>query len=123
MSVMLKSKIRRASVTDVNIDYEGSITSDSKLMAEANILPYEQVEVLNISNGARFTTYAVEGERGEIYLNEAAARLATKGDIIIILAYCHIEDNEARNLIPKLVYVNEKNTITETKQAVEAITL
>ena len=123
MRVMLKSKIHRACVTDVNIDYEGSITIDKKLMEEADILPYERVEVLNINNGARFTTYAIEGEKGEICINGAAARLALKGDIVIILSYCHVEDDEARKFIPRLVYVDAKNTIAETKRAAGAITL
>ena|SRR3989338_260114 len=122
MRIMLKSKIHRASVTDANINYEGSITIDRKLMAAADILPYEQVQVLNVNNGARFETYAIEGEKGEICLNGAAARLAVKGDIVIILTYCHVEDDEARNFIPKLVYVDNKNAITETKRAVGAIT-
>ncbi len=122
MRIMLKSKIHRARVTDANIDYEGSITIDKKLMEAADILPYEQVQVLNINNGARFTTYAIEGEKGEICLNGAAARLAAKGDIIIILSYCHVEDDEACNFMPKLVYVDEKNAITETKRAVSTIT-
>jgi len=120
MRVMLKSKIHRARITQVDIDYEGSITIDRRLMEEADILPYEQVQVLNLNNGARFTTYAIEGENGEICLNGAAARLVTKGDIIIILAYCHVEDSEARNFTPKLVYVDNKNVITEVKRAVEA---
>ncbi len=117
MRIMLKSKIHRARVTWLNIDYEGSITIDKKLMEEAEILPYEQVQVLNINNGARFTTYAIEGKRGsgEIGINGAAARLATKGDLVIILSYCHVDDEEAYNLVPKLVYVDVQNTITETK--------
>jgi aspartate 1-decarboxylase len=118
---MLKSKIHRAHVTEVNINYEGSITIDKKLMEEADILPYEQVQVLNINNGARFSTYAIEGESGEIGIQGAAARLAAQGDIVIILAYCYVEDNEARNTIPKLVYVDDKNAITKTKQVVGAI--
>ena len=122
MRVMLKSKIHRACVTEVNIDYEGSITIDKKLMEEADILPYEQVQVLNINNGARFTTYAMEGESGEVCLNGAAARLAAKGDTIIILSYCYVEDDEAHNFAPKLVYVDAENAITKTKRAVEAIT-
>ena len=122
MRVMLKSKIHRACVTEVNIDYEGSITIDKKLMEEADILPYEQVQVLNINNGARFTTYAMEAESGEVCLNGAAARLVAKGDTIIILSYCHVEDEEAHNFAPKLVYVDAENAITKTKQAVEAIT-
>ncbi len=123
MRVMLKSKIHRARVTDANIDYEGSITIDRKLMEAADILPYEEVQVLNINNGARFTTYAIEGEQGEICLNGAAARLAVKGDIVIILSYSYVEDGEARSLVPKLVYVDTKNAITETKRAVGALTL
>ena len=121
MRIMLKSKIHRARVTETNIDYEGSITIDKKLMEEADILPYEQVQVLNINNGARFATYAIEGECGEICLNGAAARLVTKQDTVIILSYCHVDDSEARNFIPKLVYVDAKNAIKETNRAVEAI--
>ena len=121
MRIMLKSKIHRARVTDVNIDYEGSITIDRKLMEEADILPFEQVEVLNVNNGARFTTYAIEGESSEICINGAAARLVAIGDTIIILAYCSVEDNEARDFTPHLVYVDDRNTITETKHVVEAI--
>ena len=120
MRAMLKSKIHRAHVTQVNIDYEGSITIDKKLMDEADILPYEQVHVLNINNGARFTTYAIEGESGEICLNGAAARLVAKGDTVIILTYCQVEEDEARNFMPKLVYVNDKNIITNVKRAIEA---
>ena len=121
MRIMLKSKIHRARVTDVNIDYEGSITIDKKLMEEADIIPYEQVHVLNINNGARFTTYAIAGESGEICINGAAARLAAIGDTVIILSYCHVDDEEAHDFTPTLVYVDAKNTITETKRAVGAI--
>ena len=123
MRVMLKSKIHRAHVTEANIDYEGSVTIDSRLMEAADILPYEQVQVLNINNAARFTTYAIEGEKGEICLNGAAARLAIKGDIVIILSYCHVEDDKARNFKPKLVYVDSKNAVSETKRGIEAIPL
>jgi aspartate 1-decarboxylase len=113
MRIMLKSKIHRAHVTDANIDYEGSITIDKRLMAEADILPYEQVQVLNINNGVRFDTYAIEGreDSGEICMNGAAARLAVKGDTIIILSYCHVSDEEARNIKPKLVYVDANNAV------------
>jgi len=122
MRIMLKSKIHRARVTKVALDYEGSITIDKKLMEEADLLPYEQVQVLNTNNGARFTTYAVEGESGEICINGAAARLAAKGDVILILSYCHVEDDEARSFRPKVIYVDAKNTIIEAKRMVEAIT-
>ncbi|MFC1919053.1 aspartate 1-decarboxylase [Chloroflexota bacterium] len=123
MRTMLKSKIHRARVTDANIDYEGSITIDRKLMKEADILPFEQVHVLDVNNGARFTTYAIEGESGEICLNGAAARLVTKGDIVIILSYCYIGEEEARSFNPKLVYVDDKNAIVESKRAYATITL
>ena len=115
MRIMLKSKIHRAHVTDANIDYEGSITIDKKLMAKADILPYEQVHVLNINNGARFSTYAIEGKEdsGEICLNGAAARLVVRGDNVIILSYCHVSDEEARNFTPKIVYVDAKNAVVQ----------
>ena len=121
MRTMLKSKIHRAHVTETNINYEGSITIDQKLMEEADILPFEQVQVLNLNNGARFDTYAIEGDKGEICINGAAARLALKGDIIIILSYCYVDDDEARNFIPRLVYVDANNAITETKGAVKPV--
>ena len=123
MRTMLKSKIHRARVSGLCLDYEGSITIDKKLMAEADILAYEQVQVLNINNGARFTTYAIEGKEasGQICLNGPAARLAKKGDAIIILSYCQVEDSEAMNFMPKLVYVDAKNSIIQTKRAIEAI--
>jgi aspartate 1-decarboxylase len=113
MRTMLKSKIHRARVTDANINYEGSITIDRKLMTAADIVPYEQVHVLNINNGARFTTYAIEGAEGsgEICLNGAAARLAVKGDLVIILTYCNIPEEETKNYRPKIVHVDENNAM------------
>ena len=123
MRIMLKSKIHRAHVTEVNINYEGSIAIDKHLMEAADILPYEQVQVLNVNNGARFETYAIEAEpdSGVISIRGAAARLAAVGDIVIILSYCHLEEAEAHDFAPKLVYVDQKNAITKTKQAVRAI--
>ncbi len=123
MRAMLKSKIHRARVTDANIDYEGSITIDKKLMEAADILPYERVEVLNINNGARFDTYAIEGEKGEICINGAAARLAVKGDIVIILSYTYVTEEEAHNHTPKLVYVDAKNAIIQRKEVDKILTL
>lgn len=113
MRTMLKSKIHRATVTDANIDYEGSITIDRKLMEAADIIPYEQVHVLNINNGARFSTYAIEGEAGsgEICLNGAAARLAVRGDLVIILTYTQVPEEATKNYRPKIVYVDAKNAI------------
>jgi len=123
MRTMLKSKIHRARVTSLSLDYEGSITIDKRLMAEVDILPYEQVQVLNLNNGARFTTYAIEGIRdsGQVCLNGASARLAKKGDIILILAYCQVEDSEAINFLPRLVYVNSQNKIVETRRSIETM--
>jgi len=121
MRVMLKSKIHRATVTDANINYEGSITIDRKLMQAANILPYEQVHVLDVNNGSRLTTYAIEGESGEICLNGAAARLVNKGDIVIILTYADYLEEELKNYHPKLVYVDSKNKITSTKGVIERV--
>ena len=119
MRKMLKSKIHRARVTGLDIEYEGSITIDKRLMQAADILPYEQVEVLDLHNGARFNTYAIQGdEEGEICLNGAAARLAARGDTIIILAYCYLSDDEALNLMPTLVKKNKKNALVANRQPV-----
>jgi aspartate 1-decarboxylase len=117
MRYMLKSKIHRARVTDVNVSYEGSITIDKELMEAADIIPYERVEVLNVNNGARFTTYAIEGKRngGDICINGAAARLAAKGDIVIILTYHDLSNAEAEKFHPLKVYVDNKNKITSVE--------
>jgi aspartate 1-decarboxylase len=114
---MLKSKIHRARVTRCNVDYEGSITIDKELTEAADLLPYEKVDVLNINNGARFHTYVIEGERGsgEICLNGAAARLVAKGDIVIILSYHVVTEDEAVTATPRLVYVDSENRIVDTK--------
>jgi aspartate 1-decarboxylase len=118
---MLKGKIHRATVTDCNVNYEGSITIDRKLMKATDILPYEQVHVLDVNNGTRLTTYAIEGESGEICLNGAAARLVHKGDIVIILTYSEMTEEEAQSYHPKLVYVDAKNRITDTKGVMEKV--
>jgi len=111
MRTMLKSKIHRARVTDANIEYEGSITIDRTLMEAADILPYEMVHVLDLNNGARLETYAIEGEPGEICINGAAARAISKGDTVIILAYHGLSEEEANRCAPELVYVNSENDI------------
>ena len=117
MRAMLRSKIHRARVTEVNVDYEGSITIDKNLMEAADILPYERVDVLNINNAARFSTYAIEGNRGsgQICLNGAAARLAAKDDIVIILSYHDVPEDEAATVTPRLVYVDSENRIVDGK--------
>ena len=114
MRIMLKSKIHRAIVTEANVDYEGSVTIDAALMDAADILRFEQVHVLDIDNGARLQTYAIEGERGSgvICLNGAAARLIGEGDMVIILAYDQLTEDEARLHRPHLVYVDGRNRIT-----------
>ncbi len=117
MRTMLKSKIHRARVTGCNVGYEGSITVDKDLVEAADLFPYEQVNILNVNNGARFHTYVLEGERGsgEICLNGAAARLVAKGDIVIILSYQILNDDEATTAAPTLVYVNSENHIIDIK--------
>ncbi len=117
MRTMLKSKIHRARVTRCNVDYEGSITIDKDLIEAADLLPYEQVDILNINNGARFHTYVIEGEKGsgEICLNGAAARLVAKGDIVIILSYHAVTEDEVATSTPILVYVDSENRIVDTK--------
>ena len=119
MRIMLKSKLHRVRITDANIDYEGSISIDKNLMDAADILPYEQVQVLDVNNGARFTTYAIEADRGsgEICVNGAAARLVAKGDIAIILTYTNVEETETLDYHPKLVYFDSNNNITRTGES------
>ena len=119
MRTMLKSKIHRARVTEVNLDYEGSITIDERLMREADLLPHEQVHVLNLNNGARLTTYVITGKReGEICLNGASARLAAKGDTVIILSYCQVEEAKAQDFAPKLVLVNARNAVVKSVEVI-----
>ena len=108
---MLYSKIHRARVTDANLNYVGSISIDKELIKEANLLINKEVQILNIHNGERFSTYVIEGKKGEICLNGAAARKVAVGDIVIILAYASMDINEARAHQPKIVHVNDKNEI------------
>ena len=120
MRTMLKSKIHRATVTEANIQYEGSITIDRDLMEAADMLPYEQVHVLDIDNGSRLETYVIEGERGSgvICINGAAARLVSAGDKVIIISYQTISEADAINLNPKLVYVDSRNRIVQKHKEV-----
>ena len=107
----MKSKIHRATVTQCDLNYEGSITVDTDLLDQAGILPHEQVDVLNINTGARFTTYAIEGKRGSgiIGINGAAARLAQVDDLVIICAYARMEEREAKTFTPNVLIMNEHN--------------
>jgi len=108
---LCKSKIHRATITDANLHYKGSITIDEELMELADILPYERVQVVNCNNGARLETYAMPGERGkgEICLNGAAARLGQPGDIVIIISYAMMSDEEAKGYKPRIVHVDANN--------------
>lgn len=110
---LLKSKIHRATVTDANLNYQGSITIARDLMDAANILPYEKVGILDVNNGERFETYVIEGpaKSGMICLNGAAARLVQPGDLVIIVAYASMPPEEAKTWKPTVVHVNEKNEI------------
>jgi aspartate 1-decarboxylase len=111
MRWMCKSKIHRATVTEANLAYEGSITVDETLMEAANVVPYEMVQVFNINNGQRFETYAIPGPKnsGVICLNGAAARLGVVGDKVIIISSAMVEESEVPSYSPQVVFVNEKN--------------
>ncbi len=118
---MMKGKIHRATVTDSNLDYEGSITIDSHLMDNANIIPYEQVDIYNVTSGERFSTYAIRGDKnsGVICINGAAAHKARKGDIIIIATYASLDEKELEKFKPAKAYVDGANRIkTQLLQAV-----
>jgi aspartate 1-decarboxylase len=111
---MMKSKIHRATVTRADLHYVGSISIDHELMAEAQILPYEQVVVLDLDNGARFETYAIEGAAGEICLNGAAARLVTPGDKVILITYGDYDAQELEDYVPIVVHVDAQNRPVST---------
>jgi aspartate 1-decarboxylase len=107
----LKSKIHRATITEANLHYEGSISIGPDLLDTAGIQPFEKVSIYNVNNGERFETYAILGKKGEICLNGAAAWKGKVGDIIIIACYCFITPEEASQFLPKLVYVDDKNEV------------
>jgi aspartate 1-decarboxylase len=119
LRVMMKSKIHRATVTQADLNYEGSLTIAQELMQAADILPYEMVHVYNISNGERFETYAIEGEAGSgvICLNGAAARKGAPGDLIIITTYATYEAAELMEHHPKVVLVDKRNRLKATASA------
>ena len=111
--IMKKSKIHSATITGLELYYEGSVTIDSKILSEANILPNEQIQVVNINNGKRFISYAISGESGSgiIELNGPAARLASLGDKIIIISYANYDDKEILTYTPNIVILDQNNTI------------
>lgn len=110
---MMKSKIHRATVTQADLHYVGSLTIDADLMDSANLLPGERVDIVDIDNGARLSTYVIEGPRnsGVIGINGAAARLISPGDLVIIIAYAMVTDEEAAKLEPRVVFVEGKNKV------------
>jgi len=112
---MFKAKIHRATVTEANLNYVGSITIDKLLLEASGILPGERVQIVNNNNGARLETYVIEGEPGSgvICLNGAAARHVHVGDNVIIIAYCWLDAEEAKTFKPSVVFVNDKNAISE----------
>jgi len=116
---MMKSKIHRATVTDANLHYVGSVTVDPELMAAADILENERVDVLDVTNGNRLTTYAIPGApgRGEICLNGAAAHLVSRGDLVILVTYAEFEEEEARRHVPRTIFVDAKNRILSGAEA------
>ena len=115
---MLKSKIHRATVTGADLHYEGSITIDLNLMEASDIIPYEAVVIWNVTNGNRFETYAIEGERGSgvICINGAAARLVAPKDLVIIASFVNMENAEALQYEPKLVFVDDQNRMLPTRK-------
>ena len=108
---MMKAKLHRATVTEANLNYVGSITIDSELLKKANILPGEKVQIVNNNNGARLETYTIEGEpnSGVLCLNGAAARLVQPGDNVIIIAYAYMDENEAKTFSPNILFLDDEN--------------
>src|ERR1700730_8342506 len=114
---MMKSKIHRATVTDANLNYVGSISLDTDLMGRADILAWEQVAVLDIDNGARFETYAIPGEPGQVCLNGAAARLVHPGDKVIVITYAEYDNAELDGFAPAVVHVDATNRPVDEQMA------
>ncbi len=117
---LLKAKLHRVTATQVELDYEGSCAIDGHLLDQAGIREYEQIQIYNISNGERFTTYAIRAEAhsGTISVNGAAAHKAKVGDLLIIASYAQMDEAEADAFQPTLVYVDEQNRITEIKNKI-----
>ncbi|MEZ8217669.1 L-aspartate 1-decarboxylase [Candidatus Fervidibacteria bacterium JGI MDM2 SSWTFF-3-K9] len=117
MRILCKSKIHRATVTEANLNYEGSLTLDPLLMEAAGLVPFEQVHVLNLNNGARFETYLIEGEMGSgtVCVNGAAARLVQVGDPVIVLAYALVPEDELADFTARIVFVDEHNRVVRVE--------
>ena len=114
---MFLGKIHRATVTQADLDYEGSVTIDAALLEAAGILPFERVEIYDVTRGTRLATYAIEGERGrgDVGVNGAGAHLVRKGDLVILAAYAEMSPEEARSHVPSLVFVDARNRVREVK--------
>ncbi|AMQ06854.1 aspartate 1-decarboxylase [Sporosarcina psychrophila] len=123
--MMMNSKLHRATVTEANLNYVGSITIDADLLDAAGMLPNEKVHVVNNNNGSRFETYIIAGERGSgvICVNGAAARLVQRGDIVIILSYVYVTDEEARTHEPTVLIMDEKNRVKEIIREKQGMTI
>jgi aspartate 1-decarboxylase len=119
---LMKSKVHRATITSADLHYEGSLTLDEDLMEAADLLEHEEIQVVNVNNGARFTTYVIPGPRGSgvVQLNGAAARLGMAGDLVILISYGVFDDVEARGHRPKVVFVDARNRITRPKLRAES---
>ena len=118
MRTVLKSKVHRATITETELDYSGSLTLDSDIMAAADILPFERVLVVNFNNGVRFETYIIVGEKGSgtVCLNGPAARLGMPGDIVTVMSFTAVADAEVPQIKPRTVHVDEHNRVTEIKE-------
>lgn len=112
---LMRCKIHRATVTEADLNYEGSISLDPKLIQAAGLFVHEKVDILNCNNGARFTTYVIEGKKGQVCLNGAAARLVQKGDLVIIVAYASMPIEKAKGYKPEVVFVDAKNRPREKR--------
>jgi aspartate 1-decarboxylase len=119
---MMKSKIHRATITSADLHYEGSLTVDQDLLDAADLVPYEEIQVVNINNGARFTTYVITGARGSgvVQLNGAAARLGMAGDLVILIAYASIPEADISEFTPRVVFVDEHNRIVRPQLRAES---
>jgi aspartate 1-decarboxylase len=118
---LMKSKIHRATITSADLNYEGSLTLDEDLMEAADLLRHEEIQVVNVNNGARFTTYVIPGPRGSgvVQLNGAAARLGMAGDLVILISYGVFDESESQNHRPQVVFVDNRNRITRPQLRAE----
>ena len=118
---MLKSKIHRATITECDVDYVGSVSIDPELMRQADLLPNEQVHIWDIANGARMVTYAIEGDEGQIKVNGAAARLVSQGDLCIIVSYAHYDREDLDTYAPVVVHVDGENRMVQVDSSPEVL--